>query len=334
MKEALLYEKLDDQKIKCCLCCHYCLIKNKGFGFCRARQNINGILYTRSYGRLIAACADPIEKKPLYHFLPGSSSFSIATAGCNFRCGFCQNWQISQRSFADEELGEEIAPAEIIKQARAAGCKSISYTYTEPTIFFEYALEIMKLAKERGLRNIFVTNGYMSPQAICILKDYLDAANIDLKFFSEDSYKKICLGSLQPVKDSIRLMQEAGIWIEVTTLIIPKENDTETELSAAARFIAGVSKDIPWHISRFHPDYEFSDRPATCEKTIKKALELAAAAGLNYVYAGNISGYGTDTYCPACKKILIKREGFTVKEYNLHQGNCKFCKYALSGIFN
>jgi len=336
MKEALLYEKLSNNVVHCFLCSHHCRIASGKFGFCGVRQNIDGILYTHVYGKLISSHVDPIEKKPLYHFLPGSYSFSIATIGCNFRCGFCQNWEISQsnvRDGAELGAGDFIQPEEVVKAALKSKCRSISYTYTEPTIFFEYALDAARLAKEKGLLNNFVTNGYMTKEAIETIKPYLDAANIDLKFFSEASYKKICAGSLEPVLNSIRLMRKAGIWVEITTLLVPGENDSDEDLRGIAEFIASVNKDIPWHVSRFHPDYKFINYQPTPEGSLKRALEIGKGAGLTYMYAGNVYGWGNDTYCPNCKKLLIKREYFSVLEYNLKEGRCVFCNKAIPGVF-
>ncbi|HLD82359.1 MAG TPA: AmmeMemoRadiSam system radical SAM enzyme [Candidatus Omnitrophota bacterium] len=334
MQEALLYKRLDKNLVHCYLCAHHCQIADKKFGFCGVRQNIDGTLYTHTYGRVIASHIDPIEKKPLYHFLPGSTSFSIATIGCNFHCGFCQNWEISQENFRDGSPGgEELSPEEIVALALKNNCKSISYTYTEPTIFFEYAYETARLGKAKGLYNVFVTNGYMSKECLEMIKPYLDAANVDLKFFKDASYKKICAGSLEPVLDSIRVMQKIGIWVEVTTLIVTGENDSEEELTGIARFIASVDKNMPWHVSRFHPDYKFTDHEATPEAILKKAQEIGREAGLTYIYAGNVWGWGNDTYCPGCKKSLIKREGFNVLEYNIKEGKCSFCGAIIPGVF-
>lgn len=336
MKEALLYEKLEKGLVRCCLCSHRCRVAEQKFGFCGVRQNIAGVLYTHNYGKIIASHVDPIEKKPLYHFLPGSSSFSLAAIGCNFRCGFCQNWEISQVN-AKEPFGlgssDVFSPEELVKSALANKCRSISYTYTEPTIFFEYAYETAKLAKEKGLYNIFVTNGFMTASAIEMIRPYLDAANIDLKFFSDSAYKKICGGSLGPVLDSIRLMRRLNIWVEVTTLVVPGENDSRKELEAAAGFIAGVDRNIPWHISRFHPDYKFSAYPLTPEATLKKAQEIGHASGLTYIYAGNVRGWGSDTSCPNCKRLLIQREDLRVLECNVRQGRCVFCDFNIPGLF-
>ena len=334
-KEALLYEKLEDKLVHCYLCSHHCRIANQKFGFCGVRQNIDGLLYTHVYGRPCAMHIDPIEKKPLYHFFPGSTAFSIATIGCNFHCGFCQNWEISQTNIRDGGfLDKEFPPEEVVKAALKSRCKSISYTYTEPTVFFEYAYDTAKLAKVKGIYNNFVTNGYMTKEALEMIKPYLDAANVDLKFFKDSSYKTICAGSLESVLNSIRLMHELDIWVEVTTLIVPGENDSEEELTDIAQFIASVDKNMPWHVSRFHPDYKFTDHGATPEAILKKAQDIGCKAGLNYIYVGNVIGFGDDTHCPSCKKLLIKREIFSVLEFNIKEGKCPHCKTIIPGVFD
>lgn len=333
-REAMLYEKLDEKLVHCHLCSHRCKIKNSKFGICRVRQNIDGQLYTHVYGEVIASHVDPIEKKPLYHFLPGSSSYSIATIGCNFRCGFCQNWQISQPKKGDGSnlIGQQLLPKEAVENAQRSNCKSISYTYTEPTIFFEYAYDTAKLAKEAGLYNNFVTNGYMTGEALKTINPYLDAANVDLKSFNEDFYKKICHGHLQPVLDSIRLMKELNIWVEVTTLIVPGQNDKDEELNDIAKFIAGVGKEIPWHISRFHPDYEFTDSPSTPTETLKKAQEMGKSQGLRYVYLGNVLE-GSDTYCYNCGALLIERGYFRPEGLDIEDSRCPSCATTIDGLF-
>jgi pyruvate formate lyase activating enzyme len=332
MKEAAFYEKLKNKTVRCFLCAHRCLIAEKKSGFCGVRQNIDGVLYTHTYGKIIAKQVDPIEKKPLYHFLPGSTSLSIATVGCNFRCGFCQNWAISQRTTMGG-MGQDFSAQEIAKAALENKCKSISYTYTEPTVFFEYALAVAKLAKTKGLYNNFVTNGYMKSECLEAIKPYLNAANVDLKFFKESSYKKNCSGSLKPVLDSIKLMHKLGIWVEVTTLVIPGENDTDEELTDIAQFLISVDRNIPWHISRFHPDYKFSGYHATPEVTLKKAQGIAEKAGLNYIYIGNVAGFGNNTHCHNCHKLLIKREIFDILEYNIKDSKCVFCQALIPGLF-
>jgi pyruvate formate lyase activating enzyme len=335
-KEAMLYEAVDGKKVNCLLCNHRCRIANSRFGLCNVRENREGVLYTHAYGRAVAVHIDPIEKKPLYHFLPGSSSFSIGAAGCNFRCGFCQNWQISQITKKDEPdlRGYELAPEEIVAMAQEGKCRSISYTYTEPTIFFEYAYDTAKLARQRGLSNIFVTNGYMTSEALEVINTYLDACNVDLKSFREEFYRKICHGHLQPVLDSIRLMKELDIWVEVTTLVIPYENDDEEELADIARFIAGIDPGIPWHISRFHPDYEFADSVATPLETLQKAYSIGKREGLEFVYIGNVPGESEDTACPHCQEQLIKRHGFLVEENRVKDSRCPSCGTRIAGVFS
>ncbi|MDD5565284.1 MAG: AmmeMemoRadiSam system radical SAM enzyme [Candidatus Omnitrophica bacterium] len=333
-KEALFYEKAGDKTVHCFLCSHRCRIPEGGFGFCGVRQNQSGTLYSLNYGKVIAGHLDPIEKKPLYHFLPGTESFSIATVGCNFRCGFCQNWQISQETMkAGPGRQEESTPLEIINTAVRSNCRSISYTYTEPTIFIEFALDCATLAKEKGLYNVFVTNGYMTPEALEELAFYLDAANVDLKFFKEASYQDICQARLQPVLESIGKMKQKGIWVEITTLVIPGLNDSKEELGNIAAFIAGLDKDMPWHISRFHPDYKFTDYAITPEAILDKAYEIGKTAGLRYVYTGNVAGRENNTYCPACKKLLIRRRIFEVLENKVQEDKCVYCKNTIAGLF-
>ncbi len=352
MKEALLYESLTKAQVICRLCAHNCQISDGKFGFCGIRQNIGGILFTHSYGHLVALQSDPVEKKPLYHFFPGSAAFSIASAGCNFRCGFCQNWGISQINCTlpvsktasgkktkeldtiKQQMGELFSAEKVVALAKAHECRSIAYTYTEPTVSWEFVLETAKLAHESGLKNILVTNGYFTAAAFSLLKPYLDAVNLDLKFFQDRSYEKICAAHLTPVLDSLRLLVSAGVWVEVTTLIIPGVNDSLKELAEIAKFIAELNLDIPWHISRFHADYKFNNYPDTPESSLKLAYDLGKKAGLNYIYAGNISGWGQDTYCPACHKVLIKREGFRITEINLLANLCSFCQASLPGFFN
>jgi len=333
-KEAMLWEKMDGNRVHCYLCAHHCRIEDGSFGFCGMRKNEGGALYTYAYGEVIASHVDPIEKKPLYHFLPGTFAYSIATIGCNFRCPFCQNWNISQVSARDGGLeGYELKPQEVIREAEKAGCRSISYTYTEPTIFFEYAYDTAKLAHEKGLKNTFVTNGYMTKKAIDEIKPYLDAANVDLKFFKEESYRDVCKATLQPVLDSIKYMKEIGIWVEVTTLVIPGSNDSDEELDKIARFIAKTGTDIPWHVTRFHPDYQVTDKEATPADTIKRAIRIGRKNRLKYVYPGNVM-LGGSTACPGCGAHLVERAGF-VAEFtgNFSGGKCTKCGAAIEGVW-
>lgn len=336
LKEAGFFEKLTDKKVRCFLCSHRCSnIADKGFGICGVRQNIGGVLYTLVYGKVIASHVDPIEKKPIFHLLPGSTSFSIATIGCNFRCGFCQNWQISQSRPKDKKLnisGSSVSPGEIVKSAKKHRCVSISYTYTEPTIFFEFAFDTAKIAKEEGLYNIFVTNGYMTGEALNEISPYLDAANVDLKSFSDEYYRKVCGAHLEPVLESIRLMKKLNIWVEITTLIIPGMNDSQGELTEIAKFIASVDKNIPWHISRFHPDYKFDSVEATPLAALNLAREVGKRQGLNFIYVGNCFAPDLEnTYCPNCRRLLIKRMGFEVLENSLIDSQCPDCKINIAG---
>lgn len=335
IKEARLWEKLDHQKVHCCLCAHECKISKSKFGVCGVRLNMDGVLSTMVYADVIAANVDPIEKKPLYHFLPGSSSYSIATIGCNFKCGFCQNWQISQVSVTEDyvQSGREISPQQVIDAAVKNHCRSISYTYTEPTIFFEYAFDTAKLAKEAGLYNVFVTNGYMTRQALTTIRPYLDAANVDLKSFSDVSYKKNCKARLQPVLDTISAMKSLGIWVEVTTLVIPGENDSDNELRQIAGFLSGVDRMIPWHISRFHPDYEFTDHQATPLATLHRAKEIGQQAGLHYIYMGNVTE-GANTYCPQCRRPVIERRYMGLQHFQLQDGHCPNCQAQIAGVWS
>jgi len=286
--KAMFYNKIQEGAAECFLCAHKCVIAQGALGKCRQRQNIDGTLYTHAYGELAACCADPIEKKPLYHFLPGTKAFSIACLGCNFQCGFCQNWQISQKGAFGRVPLRHFSPEDIVISAISQGCDSIAYTYTEPTVFFEYSFDTAKLAKSKGLSNIYVTNGYMSKEALDSISPFLDAANVDIKSFSDDFYKRICKARLAPVLDTIRRMKSLGIHIEITTLILTGYNDSETELRHIAEFIAGVDANIPWHLSRSHADYMFKDMIPTPYSTIEKALDIGLNAGLKYVYPGNM----------------------------------------------
>jgi len=336
IKEAKFYKKEKDDQVFCFLCNHRCRITSGKYGICGVRQNQEGNLKTLVYGEVIAAHVDPIEKKPLYHYLPGSLAFSIATVGCNFRCSFCQNWQISQSNKKNglNLAGESYLPADIVKAAQRQGCQSISYTYTEPTIYYEFAFDTARLAKDAGLGNSFVTNGYMTLEALKEIKPYLDAANVDLKSFNEGFYRKMCGAHLQPVLDSIRTMKELGIWVEITTLLIPGQNDATEELKELAVFIAGIDKDIPWHISRYHPDFKYSDSPATPVDSLRKAYRIGKEEGLHYIYIGNVIGESEATVCPECGKVLIQRSGYHTSKRKITNSQCEYCGAKIAGIFD
>lgn len=331
-----MFWKREGERVRCLLCPHKCLIKEGEKGICQVRFNEGGVLKTLVFSKIAAAHLDPIEKKPFFHFFPGSKSFSIATVGCNFRCIFCQNWSLSQApKEAGSIYGEDLYPENIVNYAKIYNCKSISYTYSEPTIYYETAYETSKISKEEGIYNNFVTNGFIEKEPLLKLKGILDAANVDLKSFSENFYKKYCGGKLAPVLETLKLMKKIGVWVEITTLLIPTLNDSEEEIRDIAKFIKNeLGEDTPWHISRFHPDYKLLNIPSTDEKKIKKAREIGFEEGLFYVYTGNIWGdEGESTFCPNCKKEIIKRYGFRVSELNLNKDRCKFCSLKISGIF-
>jgi len=328
MKEAMFYKILQEDKVKCELCPHKCEIVPGKRGICRVRENKKGILYSLNFQRIIAAHIDPIEKKPLFHFYPGSNSYSIAAIGCNFHCLHCQNWTISQVK-GDIVRGEKISPENIVQDALNNNCISISYTYTEPTIYYETAYEVSKIAREKGLKNIFVTNGYISTEALKYIAPYLDAANIDLKAMSEEFYRDVCGARLQPVLDSIRLYYRLGIWIEITTLIIPGYNDNIDELKQIAAFIADIDEGIPWHVTAFYPTYRLNNVTSTPLSTLERAYKIGKEEGLKYVYQGN-TGQGENTYCPSCGQLLIKREFFSVQS-QIENDKCPYCGCKIKG---
>jgi pyruvate formate lyase activating enzyme len=336
MHEARFYEKREENKVHCYLCAHGCVIDPRKRGICMVRENVNGTLYSLVYGKIISQHVDPIEKKPLFHFLPGSRSFSIATVGCNFQCEHCQNWEISQypRLLGKDIPGQDLTPAQIVANAKASGSASISYTYTEPTIFAEFAYDTAVLAKEQGLHNVFVSNGFMSERSATTMAEVLAADNIDLKSFSDSFYRKICKARLQPVLDTIERMKGLGVWIEVTTLIIPGLNDTEEELTQIAKFLVEVGADIPWHVSAFYPTYKMLNRPRTPAATLQRARQIGLEAGLRYVYTGNIPGdAGEKTFCYACGAVVIDRVGYTIRHNYLQDGACSRCGAAIDGVW-
>jgi len=334
--KAYLYESVEDRKVKCNLCHHRCLVKDGKRGICGVRENRKGALQTLVYEKLIARHIDPIEKKPLFHFLPGSRSYSVATVGCNFKCRFCQNADIAQMP-SDRNgaiLGDRTTPQKEVDAAAKAGCKSIAYTYTEPTVFFEFAHDTAKLAHVKEIKNVFVTNGYMTPEALQMISPWLDAANVDLKAFTNDFYKKMCGALLSPVLETLKGMKAKGVFLEVTTLLIPGLNDDPDELKQLATFIANdLGIETPWHISRFHPTYRLTDRPITPARALIKAREIGIKVGLRYVYTGNVPGQdGENTFCYKCGELVIGRWGFQVGEYEIERGCCKYCGTRIDGI--
>lgn len=349
---AMLARSLSGKAVQCLACRRYCGIPDGQAGFCGVRVNDGGRLSLSVYGRPCAVQIDPIEKKPLFHFLPGSKSFSIGTFGCNFACSFCQNYDISQapqEARAKDPKGwrgyfqrliamcEEWPPERVVESALASGCKSISFTYNEPTIFTEYALDVMKVAHKKKLKGVYVTNGYESHECWDAIKGSIDAANIDLKAYNRRFYTELCKApDYEPVKDSIVYAKKLGIHVEVTTLIIPDWNDSEQELKAEAEFLASVDKDMPWHVTAFHPDYKLRDKEPTPPEILVRAREIGKMAGITHVYCGNVPGTYADyetTSCPKCGKALISRTGFDITENRMKGGRCGYCKAAIKGVW-
>ena len=334
-REALLYEQLGDNEVQCNLCVHRCVIADGKRGICGVRENRDGMLITLVYGHIISQHIDPIEKKPLFHFYPGSTAYSIATPGCNFHCRWCQNWEISQMPHHQQlTTGLATTPHQVVVNALRVDSRSIAYTYTEPTAFFEYAYDTARLAHAIGLRNVYVTNGYMTAEMLEIFHPYLDAASVDLKAFRDKTYRRYVGACLDPVLDSLKRMKAFGIWLEVTTLVIPGINDDPAELRAAAQFVAHeLGADTPWHISRFYPAYEMTDVPPTPAETLRRAWEIGLTEGLKYVYIGNLADNGCqDTVCPGCGRVLIRRYGSAVTEKRVRNGCCPDCGAIIAGV--
>ncbi|OIO07382.1 AmmeMemoRadiSam system radical SAM enzyme [Candidatus Falkowbacteria bacterium CG1_02_41_21] len=342
MKEAINYRNIGD-RVECRTCHHFCRIPVGSTGLCGWRQNIGGKLYLLSYGRAAAAQIDPIEKKPLFHFLPGSSTYSFGTLGCNFRCANCQNYDLSQSRPSGKtedsdkiSWGIDLTPAEIVANALKAKCLSIAYTYNEPTVFLEYALDTMKLAKAQGLKNVWVSNGFMSPETLTLILPYLDAINIDIKSFDDEFYQTYCGARLKPILENCRHLVKAKIWLEITTLIIPTLSDQEELLSQIARFIKQeLGEFVPWHISAFSGEisWKLKHLPETPVAAVKRAYAIGREEGLKYIYTGNIWEDGAaNTFCPACSRIAIKRDGYDIKRLD-RNGCCRNCGEKIEGLF-
>ncbi len=337
MKEARFYERLEEGLVKCKLCPHECIIKPGHYGVCKARRNVDGKLIAMTYGRVTAMWNDPIEKKPLFHWNPGSYTFSISSAGCNFKCPWCQNWEISQRSI-EEVTSVELRPEDVVKYAKAYRAPSISYTYNEPLIWFEYTLDVMKIAKKEGIGNVVVTNGFINEEPLRELLPYLDAANVDVKAFNEETYRKVIKGRLDVVLNTIEAMADAGVHVETTYLVIPGLNDNLEEFKALVRWqLDTLGPDAPLHISRFYPQYKYTHVSPTPIEILEKLRQTAIDEGLNYVYLGNVPGHpGEHTYCPKCGRLIIERWGFSIVEWALtEQMECKYCgaKIAIRGKY-
>lgn len=334
LKEALFYEQIDNNVVQCSLCPRRCIIPDGRRGFCQVRENKEGKLYTLVYAKPVAIHIDPIEKKPLFHFLPGSSAFSIATAGCNLRCKFCQNWEISQAK--PEELDYQyLEPSDLIEKVKQSGAHTIAYTYSEPTIFYEYMLDVAKLAKKEGIRNVMHSAGYINEVPLRQLAKYLDAANIDLKGFSNEYYSDMSEATLEPVLNTLKILRDEGVHLEITNLLLPGFNDDEDSITKMCLWIKdNLGEDTPLHFSRFFPMYKLLSLNPTPVESLKLAKKIANDCGLKYVYIGNLAGNPAEsTYCPNCKKILVERRGYFVVQNNIEDEKCKFCGEKIAGIW-
>ncbi len=333
-KEAMYYKKLKDNIVQCQLCPNFCTIKEEEVGKCKVRKNMKGKLYAMTYGRAVSTAIDPIEKKPFFHFHPGTRAYSIATAGCNLHCLFCQNWEISQ-AFWNQLPFRALSPEEAVEDAIENGCKIMAYTYTEPTIYYEYTLEMAKIAKKKGLLNVTITNGYINPEPLKELYKYIDAANVDLKGFTEEYYKEICGARLKPVLDTIVGIKKMGAWLEVTNLIVPTKNDDMNKIREMCQWIKeNVGEGTPLHFSRFFPMYKLSNLSPTPVETLKKAYETARDVGMKHVYMGNLWAEGEEnTLCPKCGEVLVKRVGFGIMENKIKDNRCLKCKEKIEGVW-
>jgi pyruvate formate lyase activating enzyme len=337
-KETVLTKALSGDTVQCQTCEHFCTLKPSEVGKCGVRRNVDGTLYLVVYGEAIAVHVDPIEKKPLFHFMPGGDILSIGTYGCNFRCPFCQNWQMSQaRNFDDHRdyLGQPAMPQLLVDTCLKNSIPMIAYTYNEPTVFFEYTYDTAKLAHEHGIKNVYVSNGYMSEAALNMIEPYLDGINVDLKAFTEMFYREQCQARLEPVKRNIaHIARETDIWVEVTTLLIPDLNDSDEELEALTTWLAEVDPDMPWHVSAFHPDYHMQDRSRTPQRDLARAYKIGKEAGLHYVYVGNVVDADREsTYCPQCGEKLIQRHWYSPREMWHERGVCPKCCHAIAGVW-
>jgi pyruvate formate lyase activating enzyme len=334
-REAMLFERTRDGGVRCRLCAHGCAVARGARGLCGVRENVDGSLVSLIYGRLVAREVDPIEKKPMFHFFPGSRAYSIATVGCNFTCQNCQNHSISQypRQHGGRVVGDSVTAEDVVAGAIEAGCASIAYTYAEPTVAIEFYLEVMQRARDAGLANVWVSNGYFTHEASNLFLPTLDAINIDLKGISDEFYRHVVGANVRPVLDSMERTHDAGVWVEVTTLVIPGLNDSDDDLRGTAEAVAGISPAIPWHVSRFFPAHKMIERPPTPIATLERACRIGRASGLRYVYIGNVPGEGEDTQCPECRARVVARTGHVVRENRLCDGRCPECGTAIDGIW-
>lgn len=332
-KETYNYKNLGNN-VQCLNCPHQCILKPGDRSFCRNKVNLNGKLYTLAYGNPCAVHVDPIEKKPLYHFLPTTLAFSIAVAGCTFHCLGCQNWAISQVKPEDTQ-NYDLMPEKVIEAAIHNNCSSIAYTYSEPSAFYEYMLDISRIAKESNIKNLWITNGYLNEKPLKDLCRVLDAANVDLKSFKEEIYNDYCSGNLQPVLNTLKILKEENVWFEVTNLVVPSWTDDLTMIRDMCKWLVkNIGRDYPLHFSRFHPMYKLTHLPSTPVKFLEQARKIALDEGLHYVYIGNVADHeASNTYCPGCEKLIIKRVGYSTDISNLQDSSCKFCGKKIAGVW-
>lgn len=335
IREARYYTKLSDNKVRCLLCPRTCLVTEGKRGYCRVRENRNGIYHTLVYGRLCAINNDPIEKKPLFHFLPGTTALSVATVGCNIHCKFCQNWNISQARPESVDF-QYYSPENLARLAKQVGSPTIAYTYTEPTVFTEYIYDTAVAARKLGIRNVIISNGFINEQPLRDLCQVVDAIKIDFKAYSDNFYQNVTDGLLQPVLDSLIRVKQSGTWLEMVNLIIPTQNDDPTLLREMCQWIlTNLGTDVPIHFTRFHPQYRMQNLPATPIKTLETAHQTAQDSHLKYAYIGNVPGHRAEnTYCPNCQKLLLERSGYTITTNNLNRGRCRFCGTSIPGIWS
>jgi pyruvate formate lyase activating enzyme len=332
---ALFYKKHEAREIECELCPRKCMVGDRERGYCGVRENHEGEYYTLVYGNPCSANIDPIEKKPLFHFHPGTYAFSIATAGCNLNCKFCQNWQISQ--FRPEQIKNmDLSPEDVADQAAGYDCNSIAYTYSEPIVFYEYMKDCAIAGNERNVNSVMISAGYIEEKPLRELLPHLAAVKIDLKAFTEDYYDEICSGELKPVLDTLVVLKKSGIWFEIVYLMLPTLNDSPSEIRDLCRWIKGeLGPEVPVHFTRFHPDYLLTNLPATPIESLEKAYEIAGEEGLDFPYIGNVYGHrGENTYCPGCGKVIVRRRGFKIEELSLDNGVCKHCGQAVPGVWS
>jgi pyruvate formate lyase activating enzyme len=332
---AAFYKKHEAREVECLLCPRKCLVGDKERGYCGVRENVDGEYYTLVYGEVCSANVDPIEKKPFFHYLPGTNAFSIATAGCNLNCKFCQNWQISQ--FRPEQIKSyKMTPSDIAAAAENYGCRSIAYTYSEPVIFYEYMIDCAISGNQAGIGSVMISAGYIEKEPLEQLLPHLKAVKIDLKSFREKYYEEICTGKLRPVLDSLVTIKGSGKWLEIVYLMVPTLNDDKAEISDLCDWILKeLGPDVPVHFTRFHPQYLLKDLPPTPVESLEAAYKIAQEKGINYPYVGNVYGhYGEDTYCPGCRKAVVKRSGFRIDSFEIENGSCKACGHSIPGVWS